>query len=62
MSLNESLMEATKGAIKAKNNEIALKMMENLGERPELWHEYLSVKIFNKKILFFFLKFEIYFL
>lgn len=44
LSLNESLLEATKSAIKSKNNELVLKMMDNLGERPELWYEYLSVR------------------
>jgi hypothetical protein len=44
MSLNDSLFEATKTAIRTKNNEIALKMIDNLSERPDLWKEYLSVK------------------
>jgi hypothetical protein len=44
MSLNDSLFEATKTAIRTKNNEIALKMIENLSDRPDLWIEYLSVK------------------
>jgi hypothetical protein len=44
MTLNESLLEAAKSAIKSKNNELAIKMIDNLGERPEFWHEYLSVK------------------
>jgi len=44
MSLNESLFEATRTAIRTKNNEIALKMIENLSDRPDLWVEYLSVR------------------
>jgi hypothetical protein len=44
MSLNDSLFEATKTAIRTKNNEIALKMIENLSDRPDLWMEYLSVR------------------
>jgi hypothetical protein len=44
MSLNESLFEATKTAIRTKNHEIALKMIENLSDRPDLWVEYLSVR------------------
>jgi hypothetical protein len=50
--LNDSLLEATKSAIKSKNNDIALKMLDNLSERPELWHEYLSVKNKYKNINF----------
>jgi hypothetical protein len=38
-------MEATKTAIKSKNNEIALKMLENLEDRPDLCLEFLSVSI-----------------
>ncbi len=37
-------MEAIKAAIKAKNNDIAFKMMENVVERQELWNEYLTVR------------------
>ena len=44
MSLNESLFEATRTAIRTKNNEIALKMIENISDRPDLWVEYLSVR------------------
>ncbi len=43
MSLNDSILEVAKGAIKNKNNEIVFKMMDTLGERPELWFSYLSV-------------------
>ena len=44
MSLNDSLFEATRTAIKTKNNEIALKMIDNLSDRPDLWTEYVTVK------------------
>lgn len=43
MSLNDSLFEATKTAIRTKNNEIAFKMIDNLTDRPDLWVEYLLV-------------------
>jgi hypothetical protein len=45
MSLNESLLEATKVAIKGKNNDMVIQMMENYRERPQLWYEYLTVKL-----------------
>lgn len=45
LSLNSSIIEASKTAIKAKNNEFAFKMIENLSEKPELWFEFLSVLI-----------------
>lgn len=43
MNLNGSLLEATKAAIKTKSNDIVLKMMENLTDRPDLWTEFLAV-------------------
>merc|ERR1712096_216680 len=45
MSLNDSILEVAKGAIKNKNNDIVFKMMDTLGERPELWFSYLSIAI-----------------
>jgi hypothetical protein len=44
ISLNESLFEAIKVSIKTKNNDVSLKMIDNLTERPEIWVEFLSVK------------------
>lgn len=42
-SLTQNLIETTKNAIKMKNNDIGLKLLDNYTERPDLWGEFFRV-------------------
>jgi hypothetical protein len=43
LNLNGNLLEIMKTSIKQKNNDIVLKMMDTINDKPEVWFEYLSV-------------------
>lgn len=45
LTLNGNMMEFLKTVIKQRNNENALKMLDIISEKPDVWHEYLAVRL-----------------
>ncbi len=42
-NLTQNLIETTKNAIKIKNHDLGLKLLDNYAERPDLWGEFFRV-------------------